>query len=39
VTGEAVFRRFVEREASYDVYRRRTSREIPVLFELRPREV
>jgi deazaflavin-dependent oxidoreductase (nitroreductase family) len=35
---EAVFRRFVEREASNDVYRRRRSREIPV-FEPRPREV
>jgi deazaflavin-dependent oxidoreductase (nitroreductase family) len=35
---EAVFRRFVERDPSYDEYRRSTSREIPV-FELRPREV
>jgi deazaflavin-dependent oxidoreductase (nitroreductase family) len=35
---EAMFRRFVERDASYDEYRRRTSRDIPV-FELRPREV
>ena len=33
---EAMFGRFVERDASYDGYRRRTSREIPV-FELRPR--
>ena len=34
---EAMFRRFVERDASDGEYRRRTSREIPV-FELRPRD-
>jgi F420H(2)-dependent quinone reductase len=34
-TREAVFRRLVEIEPSYEEYRRRTSREIPV-FERRP---
>ena len=34
---KARFRRFVERDASFGEYRRRTSREIPV-FELRPRD-
>jgi len=34
---EAMFRRFVEKDASYAEYRQRTTREIPV-FELRPVE-